>query len=161
GPVSVAAFEAVEVAAAVDAVGCALGVFAGEDEVGLGVGGVAVDLAEVVDDEVVMHLVALSQEARDPGHELFGGAGEHAVVVDRSRVVHGADDLGVEAVDPAGVAVGAVENRLPGGHAVGPRAGRRRGSRESPAGRATRRALGCAPPQFASKLPPLAGTAAL
>src|SRR5262249_18581058 len=112
GPPSVAAFEAIDVTAKVNA-GRSLFVDTGKYPVGLGMCRVALQLARVIHHHVVMSLLILGVIVEGPVNECFRPAHERAVMIDRVGMVDREHHLPVETIHAAAIAMDAVQNGLP------------------------------------------------
>ncbi len=117
-PLAVASLHPVDVAQGGDEVVSRLAIPAGasapamvRDAVRLGVRGVTIDLDELVADEVHRR-VEVREGFLDPGEEPLEVALVRAVVVVRVRVVGGAHELDVHAIDPSRVSDEHVTDRL-------------------------------------------------
>ena len=75
--------------------------------------GVAVEFAGVVGDDMVRQVLVEAVVAERPVGEGFGPAHEETVIVHRVGVIHGQQQLAVETVHGAAIAVHAVEDVLP------------------------------------------------
>ena len=111
-PCPVASLQPVEVAPAGDPVGF-VAVAGGEQVVGLGVGGVAVDLAGVVEQVVVRRQLALLVHGRGPVVQICRAADEVARRDDGVGVERGQKQFPIEAVHAAAEPRQAVKDVLP------------------------------------------------
>src|SRR5262249_53779503 len=105
--------EPIDVTAAADVDNGTIATALDEEHVALRVGGVPVDVDADVGDEMRVGVPFGGEQRQPPGNEFVAPAEKLAVMVDGVLVVGGRVNLSIVAVEPSGVAVDAVGDRLP------------------------------------------------